>query len=306
MVAGVLQNEWDELMLETFTLKQHLDSTRQELAQSLYQHDAACRVIARLMVERDEARGALAALQQHGAVQAAAGQPRNGSQPVYQPMDVTGGVAEDGEEGAGAGAGEEAQGGNLPAEVLEEVLAKCTELSGARRGRSKAASAAAGGTRAVLEGLQLVCSLTPHKADSSSAVTCVAARSDFPTSLTTDAAESDGVHGAVLSGGTDKSVVLSAQDGGKALAKLQGHSKRVSAVSFLPDSTALLSASADKTVKVRQADVWQASCPPYTGHSFMLCHCPQTQIQHINVDAVLLRWVLSISVILFVCTVGVE
>ncbi|CAN0547097.1 unnamed protein product, partial [Ectocarpus sp. 8 AP-2014] len=49
------QNEWDDLMLETHTLKQHLNQTRQELSQSLYQNDAACRVIARLHRERDEA-----------------------------------------------------------------------------------------------------------------------------------------------------------------------------------------------------------------------------------------------------------
>eukprot|EP01133_Synstelium_polycarpum_P006243 gene6243-7234_t len=62
-IPGMLQmfqNEWDALMLETYTLKQQYESVRQELAHSLYQYDASCRVISRLIKERDTARNALA------------------------------------------------------------------------------------------------------------------------------------------------------------------------------------------------------------------------------------------------------
>jgi pre-mRNA-processing factor 19 len=62
----LFQNEWDALMLETYTLKQHLETVRQELAHALYQHDAACRVIARLIKERDAAKAALGSF--HGQV----------------------------------------------------------------------------------------------------------------------------------------------------------------------------------------------------------------------------------------------
>jgi len=54
------QTEWDATTLETFNLKKSLDVTRQQLSLALYQHDAACRVIARVVKERDEARAALA------------------------------------------------------------------------------------------------------------------------------------------------------------------------------------------------------------------------------------------------------
>ena len=46
-------------MLELYNLKKLYNGARQELTTALYQHDAACRVIARLVKERDQARGEL-------------------------------------------------------------------------------------------------------------------------------------------------------------------------------------------------------------------------------------------------------
>jgi len=63
-MLSLLQNEWDALMSETYELKSALDTTRKQLSHALYQHDAACRVIARLTRERDSARGQVGLLQE--------------------------------------------------------------------------------------------------------------------------------------------------------------------------------------------------------------------------------------------------
>ena len=59
-LIGIFQGEWDAMVSESFELRKQLDQVRQELSHTLYQHDAACRVIAKLIKERDEARAALA------------------------------------------------------------------------------------------------------------------------------------------------------------------------------------------------------------------------------------------------------
>ena len=52
----LLNLEYSNLVLELFDARQLLEETRKELSQSLYQNDAAVRVIARLAMERDAAR----------------------------------------------------------------------------------------------------------------------------------------------------------------------------------------------------------------------------------------------------------
>lgn len=56
------QNEWDSLALEVFTLRKQLHTARQELSSALYHHDAAVRVAANAIRERDEVKQALAKL----------------------------------------------------------------------------------------------------------------------------------------------------------------------------------------------------------------------------------------------------
>lgn len=77
-MLAMFQNEWDDVMLETHQLKQQLYATRKELSHALYQHDAACRVIARLVRERDEARAQIGDLQHVAA----------GAEPQQEVMQV--------------------------------------------------------------------------------------------------------------------------------------------------------------------------------------------------------------------------
>ena len=61
-VPGLLQSlsdEWNASVLETHAIKKQNDLLKQELSHSLYQYDAACRVIARLVKEKEQLVSAL-------------------------------------------------------------------------------------------------------------------------------------------------------------------------------------------------------------------------------------------------------
>lgn len=134
-LLGLFQSEWDAAMLETFALKKHLEQTRQELSHALYQHDAACRVIARLNTEN-------AALRQQLSRASANGQAEGGDD---EDVDMAA--------------------GQLSAEVVATVEAKQKELAKARKDFKKRE-----GPRraALLEGIsdwKLASSHTLHDSD---------------------------------------------------------------------------------------------------------------------------------------------
>ncbi|KAL0572568.1 hypothetical protein V5O48_009388 [Marasmius crinis-equi] len=105
-----LQNEWDALVLETFALKQQYNATRQELSYALYAQDAASRVVARLIKERDAAREALASIQSTMGIAPSAG---------AEDVEMT----------------EEAPTEGLPKEVVAQIDETHQTLSAARKKR---------------------------------------------------------------------------------------------------------------------------------------------------------------------------
>ncbi|KAJ8946900.1 hypothetical protein NQ318_008256 [Aromia moschata] len=113
----LLQDEWDAVMLYSFTQRQQLQTARQELSHALYQHDAACRVIARLNKEVTAAREALATLK-----------PQAGITTVPQPAVAAeaGGVANQPTEQAG-----------MSAEVIQKLQEKATVLTQERKKRGR-------------------------------------------------------------------------------------------------------------------------------------------------------------------------
>eukprot|EP00744_Colponema_vietnamica_P007814 GILI01011195.1.p1 GENE.GILI01011195.1~~GILI01011195.1.p1 ORF type:complete len:515 (-),score=148.05 GILI01011195.1:117-1661(-) len=227
-IPGMLQlfqNEWDSLMLETFNLKQQLDTNRQELSHALYQHDAACRVIARLVKERDAARSELARLQgKAGGAPAAV--------PSQEGMDV------------------EKNSSGPDAAIAEKIESTASQLSSQRKKRPMPADLASSEDIAAMAE---VSSNPVHKA-SKPGITCVDVNVVDAANGLGGAAENNGDN-LILSGGNDGDVVLFNRGTGKVLHKMEGHGKRVTDVLFHNARLdTCFSASADSTVRVWRAD----------------------------------------------------
>ncbi|KAI0047824.1 WD40 repeat-like protein [Auriscalpium vulgare] len=210
----LFQNEWDALVLETFALKQQYNSTRQELSYSLYTQDAASRVIARLMRERDAAREALANVQATMGIA-----PSAGSGDVEM-ADETAPASE----------------GTLPEKTLAEIDETHKALFAVRKKRKVPAEYATPAQVKTFTAKHTIPSL--HSA-SPAGITTIAVSTAEPSQF--------------LTGGNDKVVQLYDRSTDKVLASLKGHTKKVNHVAFREregQPTLLLSAGADKIARV--------------------------------------------------------
>ncbi|KAJ3294083.1 hypothetical protein HK104_003935 [Borealophlyctis nickersoniae] len=211
-----LQNEWDAVVLETYTLKQQYQAVRQELSRALYETDAAKRVIARLVRERDEARTALANVQASYASAAAAA--------PAQPMDMDVDVKPEEEN-------------NLAAEHVEQMAEKAKSLQKARRKRQVSSSLA---TKEEVGGFAALAEIPALHPQGVTAVNLLTADVGGET------------REWIVSGGKEgKAAIVDWRNGQKVLASFKAAAKKINDVEWRVEggSTQMFTASADKTVK---------------------------------------------------------
>ncbi|XP_020094280.1 pre-mRNA-processing factor 19-like [Ananas comosus] len=224
-LLGMFQNEWDALMLSNFALEQQLHTARQELSHALYQHDAACRVIARLKKERDEARLLLTQAERQIAYPTASDAAANASALANGKRAAQDELGPD---------GKKIRPGINPVMIAE--LTECNAvLSGQRKKRQIPP------TLAPIDAIERYTQISSHPLH----------KTNKPGILSVDIHPLKDV---IATGGIDTNAVLFDRSSGQILCTLTGHSKKITSVKFVPRDELFITGSADKTVRV-----WQGS-----------------------------------------------
>ena len=223
-----LHAEWDALMLEQFSLRQQLAQAEQDLSLAAYKHDAACRVIARLVRERDE----LTAKAQSGggggfsgtaAPSAAAGTPQQQQAAAAEQV-----IAE--------------TQSALPAPVLGDIDSTKTRLQTMRR-RSEYLRRATVDKEQVSRFIEIHDYCPPHASVSGSAVgvLCVAAQ------------QLSGGR-AVYAGGADGKISVYDVTRGAVAGSMLGHTKATRHLIVQDSKDMVISGSDDGTARIWRLD----------------------------------------------------
>jgi|UniRef100_A0ACD5TUC9 pre-mRNA-processing factor 19 len=221
-LLGMFQNEWDALMLSNFALEQQLHTARQELSHALYQHDAACRVIARLKKERDESRTLLAQAERQIPISAAGPAPvaiTNGKRALEDEVGPD---------------GKKMRPGINP--VMIDELTECNSMLSAQRKKRQVPP-----SLAPIDALERYTQISSHPLH----------KTNKPGILSIDIDHSKDI---IATGGIDTNAVIFDRPSGQVLGTLTGHSKKITSLKFVPRDELLITGSADKTVRI-----WQGS-----------------------------------------------
>ncbi len=212
-------------MLHSFTVRQQLQTARQELSHALYQHDAACRVVARLTKELTAAREALATLKPQAGIPATPTHPATPSAGA-QPMEVS--------QAPQAAAQMEPAG--MTDDILFKLQEKAKVLTGERKKRGKT----------VPEGLVTDEQIGGFKTLASHPGLHSAGA---PGILAVDVNANN--TSMILTGGADKTATVFNKDDEQVISVLKGHTKKVNRVIYHPTSeNTVITASHDATVRL--------------------------------------------------------
>uniref|UniRef100_A0A175YP44 Pre-mRNA-processing factor 19 n=1 Tax=Daucus carota subsp. sativus TaxID=79200 RepID=A0A175YP44_DAUCS len=221
-MLGMFQIEWDGLMLSNFALEKQLHTAREELSHALYQHDAACRVIARLKKERDEARSLLAQAERQIPMSTFTAVPENGS-------TLSNGKRASEDEELGPD-GKKLRPG-ISSKIIEELTDCNAALSQQRKRRQISSSLA------LVDAVERYTQLYSYPLH----------RTNKPGILSVDIHNSKDI---IATGGVDTNAVLFDRTSGEILSTLSGHSKKVTSVRFVADGELVVTGSADKVQAV--------------------------------------------------------
>jgi len=217
-----LQDEWDAVMLHSFTLRQQLQTARQELSHALYQHDAACRVIARLNKELTAAREALATLKPQTAP--VAGYSSEGARAQTQQMET--------------GDGETKEMTGITEQIIEKLTEKANLLTAERKRRGKT----------VPEGLVSADDIKQYGVKASHPGLHSAS---VPGLLALDISVKD--TNKIVTGGADKNATVFNRETETQVVQLKGHTKKVNRVVYHMREDVVITGSHDNTVRVWNA-----------------------------------------------------
>lgn len=256
-ILKMMQDEWDATMLHSFTLRQQLQTARQELSHALYQHDAACRVIARLSKEVNAAREALATLKPHAAISTG---------PLFEQQQYNNGAGGMIEVNENVEANMEEPG--MTPDVVKKLQDKAAVLTAARKQRGKSVPEDLVKIDDIKNYTQIASHTGLHSA-SIPGITCLDLHAQDPA--------------LVITGGNDKNAIVFNKDKEQVVATLKGHQKKIEKAIYHPtEPNVCITSSSDATIKIWNVE--QQSCQ----HTILAHEAPVTGLSlHATGDYVL-------------------